>query len=176
MKDTRLVLAEQAYQAIERECLAHQATETGGVLVGRRLGGEIIVPFVIPAGPAAMQCTTRFRPDAAWQQTLLDYLFERFGLDYVGDYHRHPGGFDRPSVQDRETARHIVTDREWDKVEALFPIAVLDGNRMRLRSYLMTRVDTEFMEIGMTVVPDCDRRIRKLLLTNPGQLSKGKPS
>lgn len=158
-----LVLAERVLAGIEAECLAHDSVETGGVLPGRVVTDRIIVPFTIPAGPGALQAAARFSPDSPWQQTLLDYLYTRFRVDYVGDWHRHPGRFDQPSAHDLRTARQIVTDPTWSKPEAVFPIAVIDGGRVRLRAYLMQRTTLQFEEIPITVVPDSDPLMRAVL-------------
>jgi len=159
-----LVLAEWAFSGIEEECLRHLPTETGEVLVGRAIDDSIVVPFTIAAGPKARRAVARFSPDWAWQQTILDYLFARFGVDFVGDWHRHPGRFDRPSGQDLATARRIVTDVSWNKPSAVFPIAIIDGGWVRLRAYLMRRETQEFKEIPITVVPDTHPLMRAVLI------------
>lgn len=159
----RLVLAKSAYQAVVSDCLRHSDTEIGGVLPGRPVGGEFVVPFSISAGPRAIKSAVRFSPDSRWQQTILDYLHARFGTDYIGDWHRHPGLFDQPSRHDLRTARHIVTDPIWNKAEALFPIAVIDDGTVRLRAYLIRRETLQFEEIPLEVVPDSDSRMIAVL-------------
>jgi integrative and conjugative element protein (TIGR02256 family) len=159
----RLVLAERAYGAIVADCLVHAATEIGGVLPGRTVGDAFVVPFSIPAGPRAKKSVVRFSPDSGWQQVFLDYLHARFGTDYVGDWHRHPGLYDQPSAHDLRTARHIVTDPDWNKPEAVFPIAVIDSGVVRIRAYLMRREVLEFQEIPIEIVPDTDPRMTAVL-------------
>ncbi len=159
----RLVLAKSAYQTVVSDCLRHADTEIGGVLPGQRLGDEYVVPFSISAGPRAKKSAVRFSPDSDWQQVLLDYLYARFGTDYVGDWHRHPGLHDQPSTHDLRTARRIVTDHCWNKSEALFPIAVIDNGTVRLRVYLMSRETLQFEEIPFEVVPDSDPRMMAVL-------------
>lgn len=84
-------------------------------------------------------------------------------VDYVGDWHKHPARFDMPSEQDRETARQIVTDASWDRIEAVFPIAIVDGTRIRLRAFLMYRHGSNFIEIPVEVVSDRDPRVLYVL-------------
>jgi integrative and conjugative element protein (TIGR02256 family) len=158
-----LVLAERAHGAIVADCLAHLGTEIGGLLPGRAVDDAFVVPFSIPAGPGAKKTPVRFSPDCGWQQVFLDFLFARFAVDYLGDWHRHPGHFDRPSAQDLRTARHIVNDPGWDVSQALFPIAVIDGAEVRIRAYLMRRESLEFEEIPLEIVPDTDPRMTAVL-------------
>lgn len=74
----KCVMSSRVYQQIERDCLAHPDCETGGVLVGRRVGPDIVVVFALPAGPRAVKKATEFTPDHEWQQGLLDFLVRRF--------------------------------------------------------------------------------------------------
>jgi integrative and conjugative element protein (TIGR02256 family) len=170
LKERKLILAERAYQMLEADCLAHPRTETGGLLVGRIADGDFVVPFVVPAGPAAERHRSRFSPDCATQQQHLDYLHARFRTDFVGDYHRHPGSFDRPSTTDLRTARHIVTSEQWNKPEAIFPIVVIEDGLIRLRAYLLSRDSQDFTEMPYEIVEDTDPRLRTVLLTrNPNE-------
>jgi len=156
-----LVLAKSVLGAIERQCLEDHTTETGGVLQGRLIRRTFIVPFMIPAGPRAKKTPVHFAPDSDWQQVLLDFLYARFGADYVGDWHRHPGSFDRPSQHDLRTARKIV--RTWKSPVALFPIAVIEGGRVRLRAYLMRRDTLLFEDVALEIAEDNDPRMIAVL-------------
>ena len=165
----RLVISVEAYSAIEHDCIEHSATETGGLLVGRTVAAEAVVPFAVPGGPAAQRSVNGFAPDSSWQQTLLDFLHARFDLDYVGDYHRHPGAAERPSCHDWSTARQIVTAPEWDVREALFPIIILANGRARMQVFRMQQQDAEFRQIPFEIVEDADARVSALLLRGSGE-------
>ena len=169
-----IVLAWRAYKMIEEDCLDYRTTETGGILLGRKTEDSIVVPFVISGGPKARRSMSAFAPDSHWQQPFLNYFFTRFGVDFVGDWHRHPGSFDSPSMQDRRTARRIVTDEEWDLPEAVFPIAVVNDGSIRLRGYLMTRSTPEFVEIPIKVVSDTDERMRNTLVSEEDEVRRMK--
>ena len=160
---TRLLLSKRALASIEMDVLAHPLTETGGLLPCRLMGTSMVVPFTIPGGPAATRSPSRYSPDTAWQQLLLDFAFDQFAVDFGGAWHKHPGLFDQPSAYDVKTARHIVTDPTWDKASAVFPIAVVDAGRVRLRAYLMQRTTQTFEEIAIEVIPDSDPRVLEIL-------------
>lgn len=164
-----MIIAARAYSMVEQDCIEYPLVETGGLLIGAPLRNNIVVPFVVPAGEHARRSPSGFAPDSPWQQRYLDYLFQRFHVDYCGDYHKHPAHFDHPSQHDWRTARHIVTDPAWGKREALFPIVVVRDGRVCLRAYLMRRATCEFEEIPIEIVPDTDRRIRAVLLSGESQ-------
>ena len=42
---TRLILATRAWELMEEDCLEHRATETGGLLVGKRINSRTRVPW-----------------------------------------------------------------------------------------------------------------------------------
>jgi integrative and conjugative element protein (TIGR02256 family) len=170
----RLILAKKAHDAAVEECLHYPDTETGGILVGRKVGEDFVVPFVVAGGPKARRSTGGFAPDSGWQQKFLNFLFARFGVDYLGDFHRHPGTMDLPSQHDLETAHEIVTDPSWAKPEALFPIAVIEKEEVRIRAFLITREKPEFVEVPLEVVPDTDWRMRWVLL-GKDLAEKGEP-
>ena len=149
-----LYLAQREHRAYASEVLALRGLETGRALFGRRFDDAIVAAFMVPAGPRAKQTRVRFSPDSEWQQIHSDFLHSRFTGAYLGDLHSHPGSFDQPSTHDLKTAREIVTSPAWNTPEAVFPIAVIDGDVVRLRAFLMTRETLGFQEIALEIVPD----------------------
>lgn len=159
----RFVCARRGVRQLETDVLAHSGVETGGMYAGRVIGDAVVTPFTIAGGPKALRAPARFGPDVEWQQLLLDHAFENFGLTFVGAWHRHPGRFDVPSAVDHATARHIVTDPEWDVVQAVFPIAIVRDGEVRVRAFLMHRDTPDFLEVPFEVVPDDDPLILEVL-------------
>lgn len=88
---------------------AYAPLETGGVLLGWRDGDNRIVVDLIGAGPRALHGQHTFLPDHPWQMSQIREAFERSGgdLDYLGDWHTHPGGVAEMSAPDRSTLRRI---------------------------------------------------------------------
>ena len=164
----RLVVSVDVFNAIEAQCVADHHTETGGVLLGRRVGRDYVVPAVTSSGPQARKSVTEFSPDTSYQQAFVDFAHEFFGnLNYLGDWHRHPGQNDQPSPTDLATARHVVTHPDWDTVEAVFPIAIIDRERVRLAAYEITRRTMSFSNIPIVVVPFTDSRLQQAFLPHP---------
>jgi integrative and conjugative element protein (TIGR02256 family) len=160
---SRLVLAERSRAQIDAEVFAHPEVETGGLLPGRVIGDAMVVPFTIAAGAKARREHARYSPDVPHQQLFLDHAFANFGCVFGGAWHRHPGGFEVPSAVDHKTARHIVTDPDWDLEQAVFPIAVVRYGKVSLRAYLMHREAAQFVEVPIEVVPNSDPRVLELL-------------
>lgn len=163
---TRLVLAHRACAQLDADVLAHPGVETGGLLPCRVIGDAMVVPFTIAGGPKAVRAPSRFSPDTGWQQQLLDFSFEAFTLDFGGAWHRHPGHFDVPSGVDLRTARHIVTDPEWNVEQAVFPIAIVRDGRVSVRAFFMHRDSREFREIPIERTPNNDPRVLAILCAN----------
>lgn len=159
----RFVCARRGLRQLESDVLAHSGVETGGLYPGRVVGDALVTPYTIPGGPKALRARARFSPDVEWQQMLLDHAFDNFGCTFVGAWHRHPGRFDVPSAVDHATARHIVTDPDWDLVQAVFPIAIVRDGEVRVRAFLMHREATDFLEVPFEVVPDDDPLILEVL-------------
>ncbi len=167
---TALMITEIVLRAIKAECLRHPTVETGGVLLGNRVGTDYVVPAVIPPGPRSRRARTLFSPDTDFQQPILDFAHEYFnGLNYKGEWHRHPGQNDYPSAKDLSTAREILSSPEWDISEAVFPIAIVDDGEVRIRAYEITRDDPHFREIPLSVLPASDPRLTAALGLQPSE-------
>jgi integrative and conjugative element protein (TIGR02256 family) len=84
--------------------------ETGGVLLGWRDGGERIVVDVIGPGPLALHGRHMFVPDHPWQVSRVRDAFagSRGDLDYLGDWHSHPGGVAQMSTLDEKTLTRLT--------------------------------------------------------------------
>lgn len=83
--------------------------ETGGMLLGWRDGADRIVTDAIGPGDRALHGRYAFLPDHEWQRKELAFAFaESLGdLDYLGDWHTHPGGHAEMSAIDHATLRRI---------------------------------------------------------------------
>jgi integrative and conjugative element protein (TIGR02256 family) len=136
------------------ECFRYPFLETGGILIGAANGGNIIVPLIIGSGPGAVRSPVRFKPDVEWQQERLDKYFENYGLNYVGSFHRHPGGYTRPSLADHKTAMRILSDPDWAVDEIVFPIIIFEAATFVVYPYYICRNKPEFRLTAVGVVPD----------------------
>jgi integrative and conjugative element protein (TIGR02256 family) len=83
--------------------------ETGGVLLGHRNRVDDTIAVVIGPGPDATHERFTFTPDADWQAREVANAWARdTTIEYLGDWHTHPGGTTRFSTLDREAAQSIA--------------------------------------------------------------------
>ncbi|MFA5942302.1 MAG: Mov34/MPN/PAD-1 family protein [Candidatus Paceibacterota bacterium] len=159
-----LVLTNKVYRSILDECLSFPEVETGGILIGKKISEQCIVaPFSLGSGVRTLRTRSRYSPDVDWQQIYLEKLFSRYGVNYVGSYHRHPGAHCAPSTQDFKAACQIVTDPAWNVAEAIFPIINLTGKNISFHPYYFTRRFREFRLIGWRMVSSKDKLIKNVL-------------
>lgn len=110
-----LWLARQVLSALVEEASRAAPAETGGVLLGYRAApdGEPVATHAVGPGPGAIHERHRFVPDHEYQLAEIARLYEESGrrLDYLGDWHTHPGGAAYLSQSDRATLRRIAAAR-----------------------------------------------------------------
>lgn len=125
-----LWIAELDVMAMQREAQAFAPKETGGVLVGYRARNtEMVVTAVVGPGPNATHELERFIPDTTYQQDEISRLYADSGrmVEYLGDWHSHPGHNTQLSPQDVRTLRSIAAAPQARQPE---PIMVILGPRV----------------------------------------------
>jgi len=165
-----LILTDRTYRSIINECSSVAETETGGILIGKRIDEQrIVVPFSLGPGFKAKRSWIRFSPDVQWQQVYLEKLFNRYGVNYVGSYHRHPGNDYLPSHLDLKTVRRITCDPEWNAPEAVFPIITMNDNKINFYPYHFSRAAEGFQLIDWRIVNHNDRLVKSTLKRSKNQ-------
>lgn len=111
--------------------------ETGGVLMGYRSQGQIVITEVVGPGPGAEHFPSRFVPDHEWQETEVARIYKASGRmhTYLGDWHSHPFGGCRPSRRDIYTLWKISREEE---ARAPWPImTILSGEEWEADVWLL---------------------------------------
>ncbi len=106
-------LAIDLVDAMNHDAGEHDPDETGGILLGYWADvGTAVITALVGAGPGARRWATGFVPDATYQEEQLADAYEASGrrLEYLGDWHSHPGARPVPSWQDRRTLRRIASE------------------------------------------------------------------
>lgn len=105
------------WEAIPRRDILAEAqralpNETGGVLLGWSTDSDIVITHAVGPGARAEHQPTRFLPDRDWQADEIARLYEESGrtIEYLGDWHTHPGGDPYPSALDSAALRRIALD------------------------------------------------------------------
>lgn len=100
---------------IQTLALANAPLETGGTLVGTiskdRRRAEVRLALHAQ-GPAKRGRLSFFRPPDSLDRTLLSVLKDRPSMQYIGEWHTHPGGEPTPSTQDSRALREIATAQQ----------------------------------------------------------------
>jgi integrative and conjugative element protein (TIGR02256 family) len=113
---TTLVLPPEVREQLVARACQHAPQETGGILVGRRQGSEVLVVAASDAGPNAVSTPERFVRDGEHCQRFLAEQVARHGedpIDYIGEWHSHPGASADPSPRDLASLEEIAQDPQY---------------------------------------------------------------
>lgn len=113
MKLTKVLwLPREVLSSLVEEANRAAPKETGGVLLGyiAQDGGQPVVTHAVGPGPKAVHKQSRFVPDHEYQVAEIDRLYKgsNFQLQYLGDWHTHPGDAAYLSARDRATLKQIA--------------------------------------------------------------------
>lgn len=147
----RIYLTRTALATIEAEARRHGSAgssghETGGILVGRRLGaydssGSILIAAATGPGRNAFTSPTVFEPDLEYVSEQLDQWRSRFPrTDYIGTWHKHPPGYATFSPGDVRTAHEVFADPSYQMDEIVSPIVlVASDGAVEIHYFYMSR-------------------------------------
>lgn len=106
-------IAKDAAETIVREAQRSlDGLETGGVLLGVDLGGEISVLHAGGPGPDAQREPTSFLRDTAYATELALEAWQEDRSQWIGEWHTHPTGDLSPSPIDLESYLRHLADPE----------------------------------------------------------------
>jgi integrative and conjugative element protein (TIGR02256 family) len=119
------------------------AVETGGLLLGYRAEGELVVVDATGPGPNACHRRFSFNPDGCWQREQLAKIYRETDgvLTYLGDWHTHPGGLPLPSAQDKATAAAVAAAPRARTANPLTLIAGISASDVLFCAYLFDGID-----------------------------------
>ena len=115
--ETRFEISAAAWQAMHGFIQhASDATEAGGVLLGRHLrdGSAIVVDAVTAPMDGDRRARTRFHRARRWHQAAIDaaWVASEGTCTYLGEWHTHPEPIPTPSPVDRtDWHRRLLQDR-----------------------------------------------------------------
>ncbi len=180
MKEPTAIILSSALEFIEKEIRScDKNLETGGLLLGtKHSDGSRLVTHATPPGPAAIHGPEMFERDLEFSQAILNYFAQQTGIEYLGEWHKHPPNYPRPSSGDLQGVSDILRDRDY-RTEGmmLFPIFIIvpansplidetkqssdiilstysgntDEQTVLCRPFYMFEGDTEFSLLTMTV-------------------------
>lgn len=123
---------------IEREVASFSRNlETGGILIGHsEPSGPIRVTHASGPGPKAVHMPSHFLRDTEYCATILRECYEKYGADYVGEWHSHVGPLNRPSEGDLLTLSGIMSDPDYN-FEAFAMVIATRSGRIRSRRIML---------------------------------------
>lgn len=149
MPAPRIVFLAQldAYQRIHDEACESPGRETGGILVGRmfRLHDGPCLVVVAASGPGinADRRAHTYAPDTVARQRELEAWrqhFATYGVDYVGEWHKHPPGLRQPSTGDTLQVVEILSDESYHLPDGIFtPLVTIEDETFLLHGYYYPR-------------------------------------
>jgi integrative and conjugative element protein (TIGR02256 family) len=153
----RILVSDEARQLIVREAALYRDVETGGILMGRfDSAGTIHVTHASGPGPNAVHKPAYFMRDTVYCASVLREHYERFGVDYVGEWHTHVDGLRVPSPGDLITLANIMHDPDYD-FESFAMLLAVKFRRRRSRLELQAFVATKNL-VMQSVVEELETR------------------
>jgi hypothetical protein len=176
-----------AYQRICDEASHSPGRETGGILVGRmfQLRDGLCLVVVAASGPGANadRRPHTYAPDPTTSQRDLEAWrnhYRAYGVDYVGEWHKHPPGIQQPSAGDTLQVIDILSDDSYKLPDGIYtPLVTIEDERLLLHSYYYPRETVRPTPVRYEII---DGDIRTLLgeltaveqqAAQPTQPSKG---
>ncbi|MFQ5874859.1 MAG: Mov34/MPN/PAD-1 family protein [Dehalococcoidia bacterium] len=156
-----LLISDKALDNIEREARKQPRLETGGILAGLRQGENAVITHATGPGPTATHSRYHFIKDTPYLQSVLNLLFEYFGANYLGVWHKHTPDLPQPSAGDMVSARDELADAQVGVEQLILPICTLKDGQVNIIPYIVDR--TGCKKIEWQTVPHSDLLIPDLI-------------
>ncbi len=151
----RLLIYEDEAQRIARFARAWPDRETGGDLFGHWThSGAPVVSYIIGPGRGAQHNVTSFYQQVDWLHEAGVSLYDRHGLQHVGEWHSHHRlGLNEPSAGDVRTVRNGMKARNWDRFVLM--IATLDPqpDSPVLQNYYLFSRGGDYRPLAVAALP-----------------------
>ena len=124
MRFPQIVILSSVFSFIEEEVSkVDYNLETGGLLLGTKLPNGRLITHATPPGPNAQHHPSMFERDLEFSQAVLNHFASQTGVDYVGEWHKHPPYLTQPSKADRQGVIEILRDPDYKTGDMIiFPI------------------------------------------------------
>ncbi|MBN9388691.1 MAG: hypothetical protein J0I20_11610 [Chloroflexi bacterium] len=173
-RPVRLLVAAEAELLMRAETRPYLSDdlETGGILVGRWLDETTLLVFTATgAGPQADHQRLTFAVDVDYANRRLEELRLAYPLvDYVGEWHKHPPHFPRPSVGDLHTSLELLQDPAYPN-RLLNPIVTEAAGQININYFYLDAALADFVQLQPEIVDE--RRVAALL--DPPSFSPPRP-
>lgn len=122
-------IAKDTLQFMIKETQRVPQNETGGVLVGYKEDTTIVIKQASGPGPKAIRKIDSFEKDVEFCQNFLDaeYAQDVERSIYIGEWHYHPSGDNKPSAIDLSSLSDIANQKEYLTDKPIMIILSKDG-------------------------------------------------
>lgn len=126
LKNIHVIFSGEVIDAIKNECMSSPGTETGGILLGNVIEAAgrklLLIKATSGPGPAAVKKPAMLAPDIDYYNSLLIDAVNNRGFEYIGEWHKHPAGFESTSYTDLNQVKKIFVEEGRDFM--LCPIVI----------------------------------------------------
>jgi hypothetical protein len=139
----KVLMYEQEARNIANFTLQYSDIETGGSLFGYWThGGSPVVALAIGPGRRSRHAPTSFYQDENYLHHIGISLYDRHGLQHVGEWHSHHRlGLNQPSTGDINTVRLGMQQRGWSRFVLLITTIDDVSQGLVLQNYFLFRSD-----------------------------------
>jgi integrative and conjugative element protein (TIGR02256 family) len=112
----KVLASKEVLEFMQLERAKDTNLETGGILLGYKNDrGDIVVTLASEPGPKAIKESTKFERDPEYCQRIIDDNYEKYGDKslYVGEWHYHSNGDNKPSNVDLLSLSDISKQKEY---------------------------------------------------------------
>jgi integrative and conjugative element protein (TIGR02256 family) len=131
-----------------------------------------IVALAYGPGPQARHRPWSIAPDRPATQAAIDEVHNQSdgALSYIGEWHTHPGGSERPSRRDLSSIETIANEETVDLAEPLMLIVptVIMRRRVRVRTVAAYRWRPETHSVGRRQITSRERDPKRDLARSIG--------
>ena len=138
--------------SIEVECRRNPEKETGGILVGARTETRSFVTHCSGPGVIWSSSAHHFTKDTDYMQQVLNLLYEYFGVNYLGLWHKHPVEYPLPSDQDISNAMTEISELDIGLEELLTPVCFLTDDTVQISPFVIREGHAH--RIDWEIIPD----------------------
>lgn len=151
----RISIYNEEAERISRFVMAYPNLETGGDLFGFWTNsGTPVVSYVIGPGRYSRHCYASFYQDAEWLQGSGTGLYDRHGLQHIGEWHSHHQlGLNQPSAGDIRTVVRGMEAKNWSKFVLMIATRDARPGSPVVQSYYLVNPDGDYKPLRPRVLP-----------------------
>ena len=151
----RISIYNEEAERISRFVMAYPNLETGGDLFGFWTNsGAPVVSYVIGPGRYSRHCYASFYQDAEWLHDAGTGLYDRHGLQHIGEWHSHHQlGLNQPSAGDIRTVVRGMEAKNWSKFVLMIATRDARPGSPVVQSYYLVNPDGDYKPLRPRVLP-----------------------